>query len=370
MHFNFDKKAFKTLDYNILATAVAISVFGIITVSSATNAFRGGSPKMFISQIAALVISLILGFIVLNMDYNMIGNYYNFIYVAANLLLVAVIFVGTNVNGHKSWLRLGPMSIQPSEFAKLATIIAIAKVMEQMDNINTWKNLLKIAIYAAIPMFLIKKQPDTGTDIIFAAIIVGMMFSAGLNIKLLIGGMIAGVVGIFAALKAGVFKQFQVQRLLVFLHPDQDTQNYGYNAYLAKIAISSGKFFGKGLYNGELTAGNFIPYCYSDFIYSVYGEEFGFLGSVIILVLYLNLVIRSLKIAKHSKDKFGTYITVGIVAMIVFQIFENMGMDIGLMPVTGIPLPFMSYGGTSLITNMVSIALVLNVGMRRKKIFF
>lgn len=367
-----DKKVFKNLDYGILFSMFVIAIMGIITISSATKVFAqgGGSNKQFYIQILWLVVSCIIGFVVLLIDYNTIGGYYKILYFGSVSLLLLVITIGSVRNNAKSWLGIGTLGIQPSEFAKLVIIITLAKVMEDMENINTLKNLFKIGLIVIIPMVLIQLQPDLGTNLIFAITVIGMIFVAGLNIKIIYGGFITAIVGIAAIWNLNILQDYQRARILVFLMPEMDKLGRGYNAIIAKTAIGSGQFFGMGLYNGIQTSGNFIPESSTDFIFSVFGEEWGFLGCIILLGLYLNILVKSIKIAKTSKDKFGKYLTVGIVTMFTFQILQNIGMDIGLMPITGIPLPFMSYGGSSLLTNVISIALVLNVGIRRQKINF
>ncbi|HAZ36925.1 MAG TPA: rod shape-determining protein RodA [Clostridiaceae bacterium] len=366
-----NKKIFKEMDYSILFSMIAICILGIISIGSATNAFvEGGNPKTFITQILWLVLSCIIGFIVLLVDYNTIGDYYKVIYIFTNILLVLVLVAGSERNGAKSWLGIGTFGIQPSEFAKVSLIIGLAKILEGMDNINTWKNMLKILIYVGIPMLLIKLEPDTGTNVIFLIIIAGMLFVAGLNAKIIWGVIGTGLLGFFGAYKFGKLQEHQMHRISVFLHPEMDRLGNGYNAYLAKIAVGSGMFFGRGINNSDLTRGEFIPYCHTDFIFSTFAEAFGFLGCIILLGFYFNLIYKSIKIANESKDKFGKYMVIGIVTMLTYQILQNIGMDIGIVPITGIPLPFMSYGGSSLLTNVIAIALVLNVGMRKKKINF
>lgn len=366
-----EKKVFKNIDYKILLSMFAITTIGIITISSATKAFTAsGSHRDFYIQILWLFISCIIGFAILLIDYNTIGGYYKLLYGGIIMLLVVVLVAGTVRNNAKSWLGIGSLGIQPSEFAKLAIIITLAKVMEDMENINTFKNLLKIGIICIIPMGLIQLQPDLGTNLIFAITIMGMLFVAGLDLKIIYSGIVLAVIGVAAIWNLNILKSYQRDRILVFFKPEMDPLRSGYNAIIAKMAIGSGQFFGMGLYNGILTTGNFIPELNTDFIFSVFAEEWGFLGCMILLGLYFNMIIRSINIAKTSKDKFGKYMVVGIVTMLCFQILQNIGMDIGLMPITGITLPFMSYGGSSLITNVISTALVLNVGMRRKKINF
>jgi rod shape determining protein RodA len=367
----FNRKVLKNIDYSILLSMIVIVIIGLITISSATHAFReDGNVKTFITQIVWFVFSCSIGFFIMLIDYNTIGGYYKVLYIASIFLLILVLLVGSERNGAKAWLGVGSMGIQPSEFAKLVTIITLAKLLEDMENINTIKNLGKIAIFCLIPMGLIQLQPDTGTNLIFAVTIFGMLFAAGLNSKIIYSVFGTAVAAIGLIWQLNILKPYQKDRILVFLKPEMDKLGAGYNAMVAKTAIGSGQFFGMGLYNGRLTEGKFIPELHTDFIFSVFAEEWGFLGAIVLLLLYLNIILKAIKIAKTSKDKFGFYLVIGIITMFTFQILQNIGMDIGIMPITGIPLPFMSYGGSSLLTSVTSVALILNVGMRRQKINF
>lgn len=361
-----NKKIFKNLDYGILFSVITIVIIGIITIGSATST----SSSNFKYQIAWLIVSIPIVFALLLIDYNTIGGYYKVIYFVSIVMLVLVLLFGSERNGAKSWLGIGPFGGQPAEFAKLATIIALSKIMEEMENINTFKNLSKIAIYILIPMVLIQLQPDAGTNMIFAVTMLGILFVAGLNLKFLYGVGITGIVGVAVLWQFDILDAYQKNRILVFLKPELDKLGHGYNAIMAKMAVGSGMFFGMGWNKGNLAGGNFIPESHTDFIFSVFAEEWGFLGVLVLLILYMNIILKSVRIARTAKDKFGTYMVVGILTMITFQILQNIGMDIGLMPITGITLPFMSYGGSSLLTNLISIALILNVSARRQKIDF
>jgi rod shape determining protein RodA len=369
-----NRKIFKNIDISVILCVVAIGIIGIMTIGSATitstaDGIVYSSLKSIIFQISFFIISLGIGFFILLVDYNTIGGYYKVLYILSILSLILVLVVGSVRNNAKSWLGIGPFGIQPSELAKIVVIITVAKLLEEMDNINTLKNLGKIAITVLIPMGLIQLQPDTGTNIIFFITILGMLFAAGLDIRIILGGGGLASAAVAAMWKLNVIKPYQKDRILVFFRPELDRLNKGYNAMLAKTAIGSGKFFGTGFYSG-LTNGKFLPESSTDFIFCVFAEKWGFLGSVILLVLYFNIILKSIGIAKTSKDKFGFYLTIGIITMFSFQILQNIGMDIGLMPITGIPLPFMSYGGSSLLTSSISIALILNIGIRRQKINF
>ncbi|MCX7883475.1 MAG: rod shape-determining protein RodA [Caloramator sp.] len=369
-----NKKLFKNIDYSIIVSMISIVILGIITIASATLAITSDGISMSvlkttIFQIVYFIVSLGIGFFILTMDYNTIGSYYKILYAGSIFLLVVVLAVGSVRNNAKSWLGIGPFGIQPSEFAKITTIITLAKLMEDMDNINKPKNLIKLIIVSIIPMGLIQLQPDTGTNLIFFVTIMGMLFMAGLDLKFIYGGAIAVIISIIGVWELNILKPYQKDRILVFFRPEMDKLGKGYNALLAKTAIASGKFFGTG-WAGGLTNGKFIPESHTDFIFCVFAEKWGFLGSMILFALYLNIILKSIRIAKSSKDKFGFYMIMGIITMFLFQILQNIGMDIGLMPITGIPLPLVSYGGSSLLTSVISIALILNVGMRRQKINF
>ncbi|CDF58119.1 rod shape-determining protein RodA [Thermobrachium celere] len=371
-----NKKLFRYFDLNIFISMIIICFLGISTIFFANNALETGNYRNTVAQIIILIVSLIVFCFVILIDYTTIGSYYKFIYVATNLLIVAVLLFGKEVNGAKAWLGVGPFGIQPSEFAKLSIIIGLAKILEEVDEVNKFDVLKRIFIYVIIPMALIQLQPDLGTNMIIAVIVLGILFVAGLDLKFIY--IPASIMAVFIpiAWKLDLIAKHQKHRILVFLNPELDKLGIGYNAAMAKLAIASGKFFPKNSLadifrsNTELSSGKFIPEAHTDFIFAVFAENWGFLGSIILLLLYFNILYRAIKISKVAKDKFGQYLVVGIVTMIGFQVFQNIGMDIGLMPITGIPLPFMSYGGTSLLTNVIAIGLIINVSMRRKKINF
>lgn len=371
-----NKKILKYFDWNIFVCMLLIIALGISTIFQADNAADIVNIRNTVAQIIILFFALIIFTIVIFIDYTTIASYYKLIYVFSNLMIVAVLVFGKEINGAKAWLGVGPFGIQPSEFAKLAIIIGISKMLEEVDDINKFDILKKIAVFIIVPMGLIQLQPDLGTNMIIAVIVLGILFVAGLNLKFIYIPASVVAVLIPIAWKLNIIKNYQKHRIMVFLNPELDKLGKGYNAAMAKLAIASGKFFPKTTFldifksNTELSSGKFIPEARTDFIFAVFAENWGFLGSVILLTLYFIILYRAIKIAQSAKDKFGEYLTIGITTMIGFQILQNIGMDIGLMPITGIPLPFMSYGGTSLLTNIIAIGLVLNVGMRRKKINF
>ncbi|SHF02663.1 cell elongation-specific peptidoglycan biosynthesis regulator RodA [Caldanaerobius fijiensis DSM 17918] len=365
-----DKRLVKNIDFILIATVIIISILGIIAISSATHVANGGSAKNVILQSVWLIISLVTAFLIMKIDYNLLGNYYKVIYIISIALLLVTLAIGSSTNGAKSWVKIGGISFQFSEITKVAFIISLAKLLElKRDKINNVYELFKILVFTGIPILLILKQNDTGTALVFIAIFLGMLFISGINIWYIVSFFVIGVVSAPVVFKY-FLQDYQKKRILTFLNPNLDKMGAGYHVFQSKIAIGSGQITGFGLYKGSQVQFNFLPEASTDFIYSVVGQELGFIGTITILVLYFVMLLRLIKIAMVSKDSFGSLIVAGIISMFLFHIFENIGMTIGLMPVTGIPLPFMSYGGSSLFANFVAIGLALNVGMRRQKIKF
>jgi rod shape determining protein RodA len=283
--------------------------------------------------------------------------------------LISALFIGKAVGGSQRWINIGSFNLQPSEFAKIFMIIFLAdffsKRKEKIDEIST---LLISLTFVIIPLFLIFKQPDLGTSLTLLVIWAGMFFIAG-------GKLIhLGYVGVAGIISLPVFwhflKDYQKKRLLIFLDPDVDPINAGYHLIQSKIAIGSSGIFGKGISFATQSKLNFIPSHHTDFIFSTLAEMFGFVGVIIILLLYTIFLLRGIKIISVSKDNFGKLISAGIVSMWIFHIFVNIGMTVGIMPITGIPLPFISYGGSSLIVNVIATSLILNVGMRSQTLKF
>ena len=285
------------------------------------------------------------------------------------ILLILVMLVGQTALGAQRWIALGPISIQPSEFSKLIMIIALAAMLEKRGGkINTITDLAPVAAYVGVPFLLVLKQPDLGTSLVFLAIFFGMVFVAGVRLRLLLGIFGAGL----AAMPVlwHFLKDYQKMRIMVFMDPNVDPLGAGYHIIQSKIAIGSGMLFGKGLFGGTQSQLNFLPENHTDFIFSVVGEELGFVGCAILLLLYLVVLWRGIRIAQDASDMFGRLLAVGITSMIAFHVLINVGMTMGIMPVTGIPLPLMSYGVSSLTTNIMAIAILLNIQLRRQKLLF
>jgi rod shape determining protein RodA len=364
-----NKKMIKNFDFSILFNVLCICAIGIATIASATGVFAGGSKRNFIMQIVWTIIGVILLLITVFIDYSTFKAYYKVLYIINLGMLVAVSALNKVTNGASSWFGIGSFGVQPSEFMKITLIIVVAKKIEEFDgDINNIKNIGILLLYSIPPLILIYKEPDLGTTLIIIFIIVGMVFMAGLDLRVFFGGIGVAIASIFAIFP--FLETHQQDRIKVFLDPSLDPLGAAYHINQSMIAIGSGQLWGMGYGKGLQSEGKFLPEPHTDFIFSVLGEEFGFIGALILVLLYISFILKCFKVTKIAKDKFGEMLVTGITAMFLFQAFENIGMTIGLMPITGITLPFVSYGGSSMLTSMVATGLVLNVGMRRHKINF
>lgn len=367
--FNFNKKSFNKFDFLLFISVVLLSLIGLLLIRSAT--INTGSTSLVRSQTIAMILGLISIFILSFMDYHFLGKLYIPIYIICIVILVIVAIFGFGEDewGARSWLQIGGVVFQPSEFVKVGIIISLAQFIDNHKNtINQPKTLLKILLFVSPPILLILRQPDAGTAIVIVFFIALMMFTAGLNLRYVGYAIAAGL----AALPVLWFKlgDYQKDRIFDFLEPERNMSGSGYQVVQSKIAIGSGKIFGRGLFQGVQTQLNFLPEKQTDFIFPVLVEEFGFLGGIGLLFLYLVFLHRLVKIAKNTDDVFGSTMVVGITGMFIFHIWENIAMTMGMMPVTGIPLPFLSHGGTFLLINMISIGIVLSVGMHREGLNF
>ena len=290
-------------------------------------------------------------------------------YIFSLVMLLAGMFVGQSALGAQRWIQLGPITLQPSEFSKIIMIVSLAALLqEKVGKLNTLSDLLPVAAYVGVPFLLVMKQPDLGTSLVFMAIFFGMIFACGINLKLLAGIFGTGIACL--PLLWHVLKDYQKMRIMVFLDPNVDPLGSGYHIIQSKIAIGSGMLFGKGLFEGTQSQLNFLPENHTDFIFAVVGEEWGFIGTVVLLLLYLVVLWRGIQIARQAQDSFGTLLAVGITSMLAFHVLVNVGMTAGIMPVTGIPLPFMSYGVSALTTNIWAITILMNIYLRNQKLQF
>ena len=364
------RKFLRELDFTIILTIIVLGIFSSINVYSATHLKFGNYYLK--AQLIWLVVGLFLTYFILIFDYSIIQNYANLIYWFGIFLLVLndTIFKST-VNGASSWMKIGSFSMQPSEFAKLGMIIMLAKQLSDMEGrINDLRNFFKLTAYAALPMILIIIQPDMGMTMVCFFIVLGIYFAAGLDLRIIGGGILGLVAAIAVVWNSPLMETYWKTRLVSFLDPEADELGSGLQLIQSQIGIGSGGILGKGFLKGTQISGGFIPESHTDFIFAVVGEEWGLIGALALLFLYGIIIYKLVGIAKNSKDIFGSVICVGVISTLLFSILQNIGMTIGIMPITGITLPFMSYGGSSMLTGFMSLGLVLNIGMRRKKINF
>jgi rod shape determining protein RodA len=356
----------------VLTGAVAaLLVIGTLLVYAATRdwyAANGLDPEYYLKRhVINIVIGLALAWGTTIIDYRLLRAYTPYIWGLGvfGLLLVLIPGVGSEVNGAKAWIRLpAGFQIQPAEIAKISIIIGIAMLLSERTHNNdapTNQEVLKALGVAAIPLLLILAQPDMGTVFIISASVVTMLAVSGAPTRWVVGLILLALIGGFVAVKAGVISDYQVKRLQSFVDPNADSQGAGYQLRQARITVGSGGLIGTGLFNGPQTNGRFVPEQQTDFIFTVAGEELGFLGSGLIIFLLFLILMRAFAIARRSTDPYGTLVCTGVMAWFAFQIFENIGMTLGLMPMTGVPLPFMSYGGSSMFANLIGFGLLQNV---------
>jgi rod shape determining protein RodA len=346
----------------VLSTAALVG-FGLLMVYSSTH--LGPRPFLYLrSQTMHLAFGLLIGLSILAIDYRVLASSARPLYVANVLLLAAVLVVGRTTLGAQRWISLGPLGqFQPSEIAKLIIVITLAKHLTDRPGPyrSVW-DLMPFLGHVALPMLLIFRQPDLGTAMVVGAILVGMLYAAGARRRDLAALGVAGAA--LVPILWHVLKEYQRRRLLAFVHPDLDPLGAGYGIIQSKIAVGSGLAWGKGLLAGTQGVLRFVPEHHTDFIFSVIGEEFGFIGAIVLLGCFLLWVSRGLRIAGEARDRFGALASVGIVSMVAFHVFVNIGMTVGIMPITGIPLPFISYGGSALMAMVWATFLLLNIGMR------
>jgi rod shape determining protein RodA len=366
-----ERRPIRHLDPVLLVTTLLLSVVGLFLVYSATNQSLRTlrlDPGQFVKkQFTALVLGFVLLVLVAAFDYRFYKVYAGFIYAATVVALVLVQTpLGASPSGAQRWFTFGGFQLTPSEFAKIALALMLGAVLSELRTAEpALTDVLRVTMIAAVPMGLVFIQPDIGTTIVLVAILVGTLVVAGTRPRHLATLALASIVLLFGAFQLNVIKGYQLDRIHAFLDSSNDSQGANYNRNQAEIAIGSGGLVGQGYGNGRLTNLDFVPEQHTDFIFTVAGEEFGFAGAVFILALFAILMWRAIRIAYLSKDAFGTYVAAGIAAMFAIQMFVNVGMVIGIMPITGIPLPFVSYGGSSMLANFIAVGLLLNIHMRR-----
>ena len=365
---------FANFDKILLGAVIALLFIGTLLVYAGTREwFRSNNldPEYYLKRhVLNILIGALLAYGTTLIDYRLLRAYTPIVWGAGVLGLLLVVVAGATVNGAKAWIAFpGGFQLQPAELAKISIIVGMAMVLAERKDLRgdpTDSDVAKSLLVAAIPVALILLQPDLGTVIIISAAVVAMIGASGAPIRWVVGLLIVAGVGGLVAVQAGVVSEYQVKRLQSFIDPAADPQLSGYQLRQARITIGSGGFFGKGLFDGPQTNGRFVPEQQTDFIFTVAGEELGFLGCSLILLLYSIIFIRGFMIARNTNDLFGRLVCVGVIAWFAFQTFENIGMTMGLMPMTGVPLPFLSYGGSSMFANLIGVGLLQNVHVRTR----
>ena len=372
--FKMSLKELKRVDKWMLISIILITMFGIVNIYLAKKTTAGG--MLFpVKQSVFFIASLVLLYFVVAIDYSIIKAFTPIFYWASIALLVLVLLIGSTINGAQGWIRLGPLSFQPAELAKIGTIMMMGKKLDDMEGeINNFKNFCILAFYAIIPAGLIVIQPDMGMTMVLFFMVLGVFFIGGLDKRIILGGLGALILGIVLVWNSGLIQDYQKRRITSFQNPEADSSDSGYHLRQSLIAVGSGGFFGSlnSLAN-DGTGGyssQYVPEIQTDFIFTQVCEQWGTFGAICLLTLYGILISRMINIARDSKDIFGRIIATGMVAYFLFAIWQNIGMTIGLMPITGITLPLVSYGGSSLLTTILSLGLVINVGMRKTKLNF
>ena len=356
----------------VLTGAVAaLLVIGTLLVYAATRdwyAANGLDPEYYLKRhVINIVIGIALAWGTTIIDYRLLRAYTPFIWGLGvfGLILVLIPGIGSEINGAQAWIGLPfGFQVQPAEIAKISIIIGISMLLsERTHNSDEPSNqdVLKALGVAALPILLILLQPDMGTVFIISASVVTIIAVSGAPTRWVVGLLLVAVIGGFVATKAGVVTEYQLKRLQSFVDPNADTQGAGYQLRQARITVGSGGLLGTGLFDGPQTSGRFVPEQQTDFIFTVAGEQLGFIGSGFIIFLLFIVLMRGFAIARRSTDPYGTLVSTGVVAWFAFQIFENIGMTLGLMPMTGVPLPFLSYGGSSMFANLIGFGLLQNV---------
>jgi rod shape determining protein RodA len=371
-----NRLSFSNFDNILNFAVIGLLAMGTLLVYAGTREwFRsyGLDPEYYLKRHSLnILIGILLAYGTTLIDYRLLRAYTPVIWLAAviGLVLVLIPGIGAEINGARAWIALpGGFQIQPAELAKIAIIVGIAMILadrEQTNDDPSDLDVLKALALAAIPILLIIAQPDLGTVLIISAAVVAMIGASGARAIWVIGLLLVGVVGVFTAVQTGAVNEYQVARLQSFVDPSADPQATGYQLRQSRITIGSGGLFGKGLFEGPQTNGRFVPEQQTDFIFTVAGEELGFIGSSFILFLYFMIFVRAFAICKRSSDLFGRLVCIGVIAWFGFQTFENIGMAMGLMPMTGVPLPFLSYGGSSMFANLIGIGLLQNIYARSR----
>ena len=364
------RKILHNIEWGILVCTILLIIIGLVALFSAT---QNSDYEELKKQIMWIAISIPIIIIVILLDYELLVKISPAIYGISILFLIAVLFTEP-INGACSWFAVGPFTFQPAEFAKIAVVLLTARVIVKIqqrgdDEISRIWKLGLIILTVFIPVLLIIRQPDYGTAISFIFALIFMLFVAGIKKRYIITAVLLVVI-LVPVLYFFVLPEHAKARIDVYLNPNLDPRGAGYNIIQSKLAVGAGKAFGMGLLKGNQTQLGYLYPKTTDFIFAVIGEEMGFIIAGTVIVLYIVLITKCIKVAKTAKNTLGAYIAAGISGILFFHMVENIGMTMGLLPITGIPLPFVSYGGSSMLTNLILIAILLNISARRKKGLF
>jgi rod shape determining protein RodA len=365
------------VDWALLLSTAVLLVLGTLLVWSATanrDSLTGGDPQAYLRRhLVNIAIGVVLAVLVAATDHRWVRILAPVVYVGSLVGLALVFVMGSTINGSRSWIVLGGMSIQPSEFAKLSVVVMMALVVAERTE-GSWRqrevrhlDVVGMLAVAALPAAMILLQPDLGTVLVLTATVFGVIAASGAPRRWLGGLAAGGVLVATVAVVGGVLKAYQIDRFMAFTNPALDPRGAGYNTEQARIAIGNGGIFGQGLFHGSQTRAGFVPEQQTDFIFTVAGEELGLLGAALLILLLGVLIRRAISIALHSEDLFGRLAAAGIACWFGFQAFQNIGMCLGIMPVTGVPLPLVSYGGTSMFASLMAIGLLHNIHVRNQR---
>ncbi|MBI4710188.1 MAG: rod shape-determining protein RodA [Nitrospirae bacterium] len=372
----FDKETLKKFEWPIFIAVLILSFIGVMTIYSATRSLTGeGQQSFYLKQVFWLFIGLLCFVPLISFDYRWFIRSAYVLFVISVILLIAVIIAGRIGMGAQRWMSIGPFSFQPSEIFKICFVLAISKYLadsEHKDILGLKELFQMMFAFVALPLILILKQPDLGTGLMLLFIFCSVILTVGARKKLIVVTIIIAIVSLpfLGNIVWSGLKDYQKQRLVAFIDPKADPQGTSYHINQSKITIGSGKIFGKGYLKGTQGPLRFLPERHTDFIFSAFAEEWGFAGSVFLFLLYLFIILRGFDTAKKARDPEGRYLALGITYMISFYFIINVGMTLGVVPVVGVPLPFMSYGGTALLSNFIAIGILINVRMRRFLLFY
>jgi rod shape determining protein RodA len=374
--FNIDRRLIRNFDWLTLSLVLIITVLGIMTIFSATrlpSESEAVQSSFYIKQIVWMGIGILALILFVSFDYIWLSRISIPVYVTGLILLFIVLIAGRTGMGAQRWISLGPLSFQPSEFFKLMFIMMLANYYSFSREPLNITGLFRVFFFIVfLPFLLLFKQPDLGTGIVVLLIFISVSLAKGLQKKVIALIVVIGLVSLpfLGSIMWTGLKDYQKNRIIAFIEPEVDPSGIGYHINQSKIAVGSGEFFGKGYMQGTQGPFRFLPEKHTDFVFSVFAEEWGFAGSLFLLSLYLFLIMRGLDTARKAKDDFGRLLALGITFMFCIYFFVNIGMTLGMMPVVGIPLPFMSYGGTALLSNYISIAVLINIRTRRFSLFY